>query len=86
MAIASAIAGTSFTVLDLQKHPVAHIVPGADAPAGVAAYVEVRADIGAPLHGVGVATDEETASILAALSALNRLAESAARPRAAAVL
>ena len=90
LAIAGTIAATSFRVLDLQKHSVAHIVPDADAPSGVAAYIEVRAESGAPIHGVGIATDEETASIRAVLSAVNRLAaaqdDSATRPRAAAVL
>ena len=90
LAIAGAVAGTSFTVLDLQKHPIAHITPDADAPAGVATYVELRSDGGgAPIHGVGVATDEETASIQAVLSAVNRLVAAqtdSGRPRAAAVL
>ncbi len=89
LAIAGAVAGTSFTVLDHQKHPVAHVAPDGDAPSGVAAYIELRGDGGASIHGVGVATDEETASIRAVLSALNRLtaapAESA-RPQTAAVL
>jgi len=85
VAVASAVAGTSFTVLDHQKHPVA----GA-APAGVAVYIELRSEGGgAPIHGVGVAGDEETASIRAVLSALNRLCAAqpdCARPQAAAVL
>ena len=91
LAVAGALAGTSFTALDHQKHPVAHTTPAADSPAGVAVYVEVRANGGgAPVHGVGVAVDEETASIHAVLSAVNRLAATAqtesTRPRAAAVL
>jgi len=91
LAIAGALAGTSFAALDHQKHPVAHTTPAADSPAGVAVYVEVRANGGgAPVHGVGVAVDEETASIHAVLSAVNRLAATAQtesrRPRAAAVL
>ena len=90
LAIAGAAAGTSFTALDHQKHPVAHTTPVADSPAGVAVYVEIRADGGgAPVHGVGVALDEETASIHAVLSAVNRLAAAqtnSMRPRAAAML
>jgi 2-isopropylmalate synthase len=89
-AIAGTVAGTSLTVLDVQKHPVAHVAPEADSPAGVAVYVEVRGEDGAPVHGVGVAGDEETAVIRAVLSAANRLAaaqgEASARLRAAAVL
>jgi 2-isopropylmalate synthase len=90
LAIASTVTGMSFTALDVQKHPVAHILPDAGAPAGVAAYVELRSDGGgAPIHGVGVAIDEETASIQAVLRAANRLAAAqtdSRRPRAAAVL
>ena len=91
LAVAGALAGTSFAALDHQKHPVAHTTPAADSPAGVAVYVEVRADGGGtPVHGVGVAVDEETASIHAVLSAVNRLAATAQterrRPRTAAVL
>ncbi len=92
VAVASAVAGTSFTVLDRQKHPVAHVTTadGGPADAGVAVYIELRGDGGgAPIHGVGVAIDEDTASIRAVLSAVNRLCAAQAdcpRPRAAAVL
>ena len=95
VAVASAVAGTSFTVLDQQKHPVAQGDNGrrrtaGPAPAGVAVYIELRSDGGgAPIHGVGVAVDEETASIRAVLSAVNRVFAAQAdstRPRAAAVL
>ncbi len=77
--------GTAFTLLDHQKHPVGRAEGAADLPAGVAAYVELRAAGGAPVHGVGIAADEETASLEAVLSAMNRVA-GVERPRAAAVL
>jgi 2-isopropylmalate synthase len=95
VAVASAVAGTSFIVLDQHKHPVARVTPddaGPDgwSPASVAVYIELRGDGGgAPIHGVGVAVDEETASIRAVLSAVNRAVAAqadSARPRAAAVL
>jgi 2-isopropylmalate synthase len=95
VAVASAIAGTSFTVLDQQKHPVAGVTPddaGPDGPApvSVAVYIELRSEGGgASIHGVGVAVDEETASIRAVLSAVNRVFAAQAdstRPRAAAML
>jgi hypothetical protein len=82
-------------VLDQHKHPVARVTPddvgpAGPAPSGVAVYIELRSDGGgAPIHGVGVAVDEETASIRAVLSAVNRVFATQAdstRPRAAAVL
>jgi 2-isopropylmalate synthase len=86
LAVAGAALGTTFTLLDHQKHPVGRAERPADLPAAsVAAYVELRTAGGAPAHGVGIAADEETASLRAVLSAMNRVA-GVERPRAVAVL
>ena len=90
LAVAGAALGTTFTLLDHQKHPVGRAERPAELPAelpaaSVAAYVELRTAGGAPAHGVGMAADEETASLRAVLSAMNRVA-GVERPRAVAVL
>ena len=86
LAVAGAALGTTFTLLDHQKHPVGRAERPTELPAdlpaaSVVAYVELRTAGGAPAHGVGIAADEETASLRAVLSAMNRVA-GVERPRA----
>jgi 2-isopropylmalate synthase len=93
LATITEVLGITLTVLDHQRHAIA-AAPGASAragsdagsAAGIAAYIELRGAGGASVHGVGIDADGDVASLKAVLSAMNRLAAGAARPRAAAVL
>jgi 2-isopropylmalate synthase len=73
--------GIALTVLDHQRHATE---PGAGA--ATAAFVELRGDHGAPVHGVGIDADGLAASCKAMVSAINRIAAATARPQAAVVL
>ena len=53
----------------------------------MACYVELRPSGGSPVHGVGLDSDADTATVQAVLGATNRLASALSeRPRASAVL
>jgi 2-isopropylmalate synthase len=79
--------GARLLVLDqfqhLQRRPNAGA--GGGAGEGAVCYVELRAEGGAPAHGVGQDRDGAAATLKAVLSAMNRLA-ARARPPIAAVL
>jgi 2-isopropylmalate synthase len=86
LAIAGDMLGIALTVLDHQTHAIGR---GTRAGAGSEAvsYVELRSDGGGqPIHGVGIDAHADTAAIKAVLGAMNRLAASAERPLAAAVV
>jgi 2-isopropylmalate synthase len=87
LAIATEVLGIELSVLDHQRQALdRRRIEGAGE--GVVAYVELRGDAGAPVHGVGLGADGDTATLRAILGALNRLATPAAvtRPRAAAMV
>jgi 2-isopropylmalate synthase len=75
VAVASAALGVELTLLDHQRHAITR------AGAGTAAYVELRAAGGVPVLGAGIdEASADGASVLAVVSAMNRLAAASRTP------
>jgi hypothetical protein len=73
VAVASTALRVPLTVLDHQRQPIAR------SNGGTAAYVELRGDGGAPVHGAGIDANGDVATLKAVIGAMNRF-PSATRP------